>query len=236
MHVTMSLWTHCYKYCIRIWNNPGIDRILKNQISGRKRTCKNRYLEYWFSQFKYFKGFIKKNKKKYHQIYPFPVSFVFAHCICECVRGIFVLYQYRDRTRNNWSNKALCPNFQGWRPRELRRAKVFFFVCPKSSPIIVFFLQILLCCWLSHCFCNDFFLKKKYNKCNFYKKTKLQSGLLKVDSEAKFQGLQQSVANNFFWWTSTNINTIWIWIRLLFLTPLVRNMNKNIFCKIYSQI
>ena len=44
----------------------------------------------------------------------------------------------------------------------------------------------------------------------------------------------QSVANTFFWWTNTNTNIIpkrhiiWILIWILFLTPLVTNMNKKI--------
>ena len=137
MHVTMSLWTHCYKYCIRIWNYPGINRILKNQISGRKRTCKNRYLEYWFSQFKYLKGFIKKIKKipSKFTLFLFPlyllivfvsVSGEYLYCI-SIGTGQGIIGQIKPFAQISKG---------GDRGNSVGQKS--FFVYPKSSPIIVF--------------------------------------------------------------------------------------------------
>ena len=54
------------------------------------------------------------------------------------------------------------------------------------------FLILILCCWQSHCFCNENFEEKKtkFYKCFFYNKTLNKSCLMKVDTEAKFQVLQ----------------------------------------------
>ena len=49
------------------------------------------------------------------------------------------------------------------------------------------FLIIILCCWLSRCFCNENIHKKTmFCKCFFYKKTFKKTWLMKVDTEAKF--------------------------------------------------
>ena len=52
------------------------------------------------------------------------------------------------------------------------------------------FLIIILCSWLSHYFCDANFSTNKFYKSLFYKKTGRKFILIKVHSEAKFQGIQ----------------------------------------------